>query len=304
LYANKYFRPVPVFLRPEPIVLGYVRPTILADALACLAQGNVRIAAGCTDLYPATTFQSLPGNILDITAIEVLRGVSTDDAHYRIGAATTWTDIIRTDLPSGFDQLKQAAREVGSVQIQNAATIGGNLCNASPAADGVPALLVLDARVELSAKSGKRTIPLADFITGPRQTTLQPDELLTAVLIPTTSAQGRSVFLKLGARKYLVISIAMVAARLREKNGHIADAAISVGSCSAVAARLRNIETLLVGKAVDPNLATKITNASVRRNLSPISDTRGDAGYREEAAAELVRRAVGQLLAKRKPVAA
>ena len=204
--------------------------------------------------------------------------------------------MLKADLPASFDQLKQAAREVGSVQIQNAATVGGNLCNASPAADGVPALLVLDAVVELSARSGTRTLALSDFIKGPRQTALASDELLTAVLIPHSSTTGNSVFLKLGARKYLVISIAMVAARLTVEDGAVTDAAIAVGACSAVATRLTEIETGLIGKPAGPELADSIPDAAVARTLDPISDPRGDAAYRSAAAAELVRRAVAQLL--------
>lgn len=284
--------------------LGYVRPTNLTDALTCLAAENMQVAAGCTDLFPATGHQHLPGYILDITAIPALRGITAGSDHIRVGAATTWTDLLRADLPSGFVQLKQAAVEIGSVQIQNAATIGGNLCNASPAADGVPPLLAMDARVELTSLSQTRTMPLSDFVKGPRQTALKPDELLTALLIPQASTAGRSVFLKLGARKYLVISIAMVAARLVEADGRIADAAIAVGSCSAVATRLRAVETRLIGQAPHPDLVHRIAEGSVRQHLAPISDARSDAAYRGAAAVELVRRAMGRLLAERQPVAA
>ncbi len=276
--------------------MGYVRPTTLNDALTCLAEGDMRVAAGCTDLYPATGFQHLPGNILDITAIDALRGVSAGTDHIRIGAATTWTDVLQADLPPGFRHLKQAAREVGSVQIQNAATVGGNLCNASPAADGVPPLLTLDAAVELRSIAATRTIPLTAFINGPRQTALRHGELLTAVVVPQSSARGRSVFIKLGARKYLVISIAMVAARLIEEQGRVAEAAIAVGSCSAVAARLPAAEAILTGQPARPDLALRITEESVQEHIAPISDARGDAAYRSAAAVELVRRAVGGLL--------
>ncbi len=276
--------------------MAYVRPTELEDALARLATGDRRIAAGCTDLFPATSRQTLTGDILDITAIQSLRGIVRTEAGYRFGTATTWTDILKAELPAGFDQLKLAAREVGSVQIQNAATIGGNLCNASPAADGVPALLVLDAAVELSSQSGTRTLPLSEFITGPRQTALRSDELLSAILIPDGSIAGNSVFLKLGARKYLVISIAMVAARILVDNGRIADAAIAVGACSAVATRLSEIESGLIGQAAGPDFANSISDDAVAQYLDPISDPRGDAAYRSSAAAELVRRAIRQLL--------
>ena len=113
-------------------------------------RGAWRILAGGTDFYPALGAKPLRENVLDINGLAELRGIAETPAHIVIGARTTWTDIVRAPLPPAFDALKQAAREVGSVQIQNAGTVAGNICNASPAADGVPALLVLDAEVELA----------------------------------------------------------------------------------------------------------------------------------------------------------
>ena len=139
------------------------------------------------------------------------------------------------------------------MQIQNAGTIGGNLCNASPAADGVPPLLALDAEVELASAAGTRRLPLAAFLHGPRRTARRPDELLTAVLIPAAATEGRSAFLKLGARRYLVISIAMVAARLATADGRVTAAALAVGACGPVATRLPAVEAALVGHPPDPS---------------------------------------------------
>ena len=137
---------------------AYHRPETLGDALALLAETPVTLAAGCTDLFPATELQELPGAVLDLTAIADLRGVCTTSEGWRIGATTTWSDLIAADLPPAFDMLKQAAGEVGSVQIQNAGTIAGNLCNASPAADGVPPLLALDAVVEIGRASCRERV--------------------------------------------------------------------------------------------------------------------------------------------------
>src|SRR5690606_35270448 len=123
--------------------------------------------------------------------------------------------------------------------IQNMASVAGNLCNASPAADGVPGLLVLDAEVELRSASATRTLALGDFILGNRKTALRPDEMVTAIRVPKTSTDGASAFEKLGARRYLVISIAMAAVRVvADDDGRVSSAAIAVGSCSAVAQRL------------------------------------------------------------------
>ena len=193
------------------IIASYLRPTTLTQAVAALATGEARILAGGTDFYPALGERVVKGTVLDVSGLKELRGVSREPDHFRIGGLTTWSDIIRAPLPHCFDALKSAAREVGSVQIQNRGTVAGNLCNASPAADGVPPLLALDAGVELISNAGMRRMPLADFIVGNRKTLRKPDELLTAILIPRMLEDAPSAFLKLGARRYLVISIAMVA---------------------------------------------------------------------------------------------
>lgn len=274
----------------------YHRPETLDDALTLLARTQARVAAGCTDLFPATERPSLTGPVLDVTAIPTLRGIQRDEDFIRIGATTTWTDVIGADLPPAFDMLKEAAREVGSAQIQNAGTIAGNLCNASPAADGVPCLLALDAEVELTSVRGRRCLPLSAFITGVRETVCAADELVTAVLVPATATRGQSRFLKLGARKYLVISIAMVAVRLDTTAGQIANAAIAVGACSAVATRLPKLETALIGQALDPGIVSRVTEPSVADALNPIDDIRADATYRTIAATHLIRRALSTLV--------
>ena len=126
---------------------AYHRPDTLQGALDVLAERPVTIAAGCTDLFPATQGRTLTGPVLDITGIAGLRGIKREEGGFRIGATTSWTDVIRAELPPAFDMLKQAAREVGSVQIQNSGTVAGNICSASPAADGMPCLAALDAEV-------------------------------------------------------------------------------------------------------------------------------------------------------------
>jgi CO/xanthine dehydrogenase FAD-binding subunit len=188
--------------------------------------------------------------------------------------------------------LKAAAREIGSIQIQNRATVAGNLCNASPAADSVPPLLTLDAEVELASQVGIRRLPLADFIAGNRKTLLQPGEILSHVFVPRAIENAASTFLKLGARRYLVISIAMVAAVIqRSSTGHITDARVCVGSCSAVARRLRELELKLIGAPARAGLGLLAT-AHHLGDISPINDVRATAAYRRDAALTLVRRAL------------
>ncbi len=275
---------------------SYARPGTLTEALDLMAQGGRRLLAGGTDLYPGAG-PSLSGDILDLTGVDRFTGLgSAADGGLRIGACTKWTEIAEADLPPALDALRAAARQVGGRQIQNAGTIGGNLCNASPAADGVPPLLAVDAEVELVSPRGTRHLPLADFITGPRRTALCPDEALAAVVIPQASLTGGSAFVKLGARAYLVISIAMVAARIVTEGGRVREAAIAVGACSAVARRLPAVEAALKGAAVS-EAAGRIDPADVAAALAPIDDVRATAAYRAGAAAELVHRAVTEAMA-------
>jgi CO/xanthine dehydrogenase FAD-binding subunit len=280
---------------------SYSKPKTLNEATTLLASGRARILSGGTDFYPALGDGVIRDNVVDISSLGQLRGVSTEPEFIRIGGLTTWTDILRTPLPPCFDALKSAAREVGAVQIQNRGTVAGNLCNASPAADGVPPLLALDAEVELTSRSHIRKIPLAEFIVGNRKTLRRPDELLTAVLIPRDLENAASVFLKLGARRYLVISISMVAVMLQwDRNlsllrnagneRKVLAARIAVGSCSAVAQRLHGLEQDLVGSQVS-GIAARVRPEHMA-GLTPIDDVRATADYRVEASLRLVQRAL------------
>jgi len=278
-------------LRPR-----YLRPQGLEDAVAALADGRYTVLAGGTDVYPARVGRAFDEDVLDITALKGLRGIEDLGEVFRLGALTTWTDVLRAPLPPWFAALKQAAREIGGVQIQNAGTLCGNLCNASPAADGVPPLLAMDAEVELASRAGTRRLSLDDFILGNRQTARRADELMTAIIVPKPSERARSTFLKLGARKYLVISIVMVATLLDlDERGRIAKARVAVGSCAARAHRLPAVEAALAGQPFDGELLARIGEEQLDP-LTPIDDLRGSAGYRREAAVALIRRSLAALL--------
>ncbi|MDA0224930.1 MAG: xanthine dehydrogenase family protein subunit M [Proteobacteria bacterium] len=275
--------------------MPYLRPTSCDEALRHLAQRGFIVLAGGTDHFPAQVGRPPASDVLDITAIKELRGIMTTDGGWRIGATTSWTTLLETSLPPLFDGLKQAAREVGGVQIQNAGTVAGNLCNASPAADGVPPLLALDAQVELLSAQGARTLPLAAFITGPRQTARRGDELVGAILIPRPPHTAASRFLKFGARRYLVISIAMVSAVVTHQAGIVRTARVAVGSCSPVARRLPTLEAALVGAPFSVGLGAR-AQAEHLQGLSPIDDVRGDAAFRRDTALVLVRRCLSELV--------
>ncbi|MCA3565420.1 MAG: FAD binding domain-containing protein [Methylocystis sp.] len=287
----------------------YLRPATLSEALANLdvdarnppanPLDRLGILAGATDFFPAAAarqawFQPTPANILDISAIAELRGVTTGPDGVRIGALATWTDVINSALPPAFDALKQASRQVGGVQIQNRGTLAGNLCNASPAADGVPPLLALDAEVELVSAAGSRRLPLADFILSNRRTALRPDELMVAIHVPKPADSERSLFLKLGARAYLVISIASAAVNLAcDEAGRITRARIAAGACSAAPQRLPELERRLAGLPIAD--AAQAVDPGVLAPLSPIDDIRASAGYRLAAVETLLRQAFDAL---------
>lgn len=260
----------------------FAQPRTLEEALALLAAGDATILGGGTDIYPAHAGRPLPRNMVSLSRIAGIRGIEDCGSHVRIGGGATWSDILRVPLPEGFAALKLAAREVGSVQIQNRGTIAGNLCNASPAADGIPPLLALDAAVELTSAADVRRLPLSEFIIGYRRTARQPGEILTAVILPKSG--GHSVFVKLGARRYLVISIIMVAALVeRTRDGAIASARVAVGAASPVAQRLSALERDLEGLASSIRPSTIVTPQHVA-GLTPIDDVRSTARYRLEAA--------------------
>ncbi|MEW5880804.1 MAG: FAD binding domain-containing protein [Pseudomonadota bacterium] len=279
--------------------MTYERPDRLDAALAALARAPHLVLAGGTDVYPAAVGRTLERPILDLSALDAMRGVTVVDGALRIGALTTWSEIARLPLPRHCAALAQAAREIGGLQIQNRGTIGGNLCNASPAADGIPPLLALDASVELASATGVRTLPVAQFVLGNRRTACRPDELLVAVRVPARSPAAASTFLKLGHRRYLVISIAMVAVVLDfDAAGRVAYCGVAVGACSAAAQRLPVLESGVLGAArgeVSARATALLSQPAALAPLSPIDDVRGTRAYRLDAVRRLLARALTEL---------
>ena len=275
---------------------AYLRPDRIDDALGALAERAWTLIAGGTDVYPARVGRFVDDDVLDVTALPELRTISVGDGMVRIPALATWTDVVHAALSPAFDGLKAAARAIGGVQIQNRGTVVGNLCNASPAADGLPNLMALDSQVELRSSGGVREVPVGEFVIGNRRTIRRPDELVTAVLVPLPGVAARSTFLKLGSRAYLVISIAMVAVVVElDHGGRVSVARIVVGACSEVPQRIAAAEARLAGRLADPSVAGEIVAADLA-GLAPIDDVRGTAAYRRAAALTLVRRAVAEVL--------
>lgn len=271
--------------------MGYLRPCRLEDALAALSAGPVVVLAGGTDHFPSRVGHTPPEDILDITALPGLRAIERRGDGWWIGCGATWTDVIEAGLPSVFDGLVSAARQIGGAQVQNAGTVVGNVCNASPAADGVACLMAMEAEVELACHAGRRGLRIDDFVLGNRSIARSSDELVLGIRVPApipTTGAVKSAFVKLGARKYLVISIAMVAVVAVIEAGRIRRARIAIGACGPRAERLPELEASLVGQRIE---CPDVDPAHFAR-LTPIDDIRAPASYRRMAAVEITRRAL------------
>ncbi len=273
-------------------------PDNLTSALASMAT-PAKVIAGCTDFYPGLKVGHVPDRIVDVSKVSEMVGITKTSPGWRIGASTTWSEIIDYPFPPAFDGLKAAGKEVGSIQIQNSGTIAGNICNASPAADGIPPLLTLEAMVEVQSVGSKRLLNLEDFVLGPREVDLTTNELVTAIWVPEIQNNTSSSFLKLGSRKYLVISIAMVAVTVTiSPQGLIEFLNISVGSCSPVARRLLTLEEKLTGLKASDLLQYIPVEEKDLTALSPITDVRGTTEYRQSAVIELCQSAIGEAIKK------
>jgi CO/xanthine dehydrogenase FAD-binding subunit len=278
-------------------VPAYVAPTRLADALDVLRTGSYVVVAGATDHYPARVGRAPDEDVLDVSRVADLGTFGGDGDGWWIPATTTWSEIRETALPPLFDGLKEAAATIGGIQIQNRGTVVGNVANASPAADGIPTLMALEATVELASSRGLRRVALGEFVTGNRATVRATDELVTGIHVPVPRGDARSAFEKLGARTSLVISIVMASGVVvLDPGDRIVDARVAVGACSPVARRLTSLEARLRGRPAHADLAEEPRRDDLAP-LSPIDDIRGTADYRIDASLTLVRRLLGRLVA-------
>ncbi len=254
------------------------------------------LLAGGTDLYPSIEHGHRFAGLIDLSRIDALRApLRIEDGHCILPALTTWDALRRADLPPLFDALKAAAADVGGRQIQNTGTLGGNLCNASPAADGNTVLLALDASVRLAGTAGWRDLPLAAFLLGNRRTALRPDELVESVRVPLRVGRHASIFRKLGARRYLVISIVMACVVLEDDgNGRARGVRVAVGACADRPLRLATLERRLEGMPL-AQLRGIALEAGDLACLAPMDDVRGSAAYRMAGARALIESALDAL---------
>ena len=268
-----------------------VVPRALDEALALLRDepGAWRPFAGGTDLMVLLEAGRLEHRkFFSILGLPELRGVGESDGHVRVGALTTYTEVRRSELLARlFPLLGRAARETGGVAIQNRGTLGGNIANASPAADTPPALLAYDARVELVSASGTRLVPYGEFHTGYRQTVMRPDELIAAVLLPRPAEGARHFYRKVGTRRAQAISKVCFAGLAEAEGGALREVRVALGSVAPTVLRCRRTEAVLRGRRPDAGL-TEAAREELAREMAPIDDLRSTARYRTRVAQNLL----------------
>lgn len=280
---------------------AYHRPATLDEAVGLLMadEGGIRPLAGGTDLSVGIRHRHIrPRAVVDLKSIPALApAIQHAEDCTAISALSVMTDLEEDERIAGrFPALVEAAAVVGSVQIRNRATLVGNLCNASPAADTPPVLIALGASVVVWGPRGERLLPMHDFIAGYRRTSLRAGELVTGVRIPVPRRRAGSKFLKLGRRRALEISVACAAASVElADDGTIAAAGIGVGSVAPCTMRARRAEEMLVGERPGPGLLAAAGEAALEV-CSPIDDVRGSGEYRRAMLPVLVSRALAHAI--------
>lgn len=274
----------------------YWAPRSLPDALEHLRGGEVTILAGGTDLMPQSHAGrvTLKRGLLNVRRVPELHAVEVVDGAVRIGALCTITELMGDPLiRERFGILAEACDHFASDQLRNAATIGGNVCNASPAGDTLVPLLVLDAEAELASKPNgtvkTRHVPLVDFFAGPGKTARRPDELLCALRLPLPPEGFVGRFYKFGARPALDISAISIGIGGVRRGGRFAHARLAYGAVAPVPMRARKAEAALEGATLDASGIKSVASAA-RDEVRPIDDVRASAWYRRELVYNMTRR--------------
>jgi carbon-monoxide dehydrogenase medium subunit len=274
-------------------VFDYHRPLTLREACEKLALPDARILAGGTDLIPQLReARRHAAHVVDLKRLpECLEITLQDDASLRIGAAACASLVAsHPDLLARYPAVASSAHLIGSHQIQNRATLGGNICNAAPSADAVPPLIVCDAEVEIAGPAGLRLALLETIFAAPGRTTLAADELLTAIVLPPMPERTASHYLRFTPRREMDIAAAGVAARVTcDAFGVITEARIALASVAPTPIRARSGEAALVGRRLD-DATIEAASTAAMGDARPISDTRASAEYRRELVAVLTRR--------------
>jgi CO/xanthine dehydrogenase FAD-binding subunit len=273
----------------------YIAPMTLEEATEALRAGGATILAGGTDLMPQSKVGKIKigRTLINIRRVAGLGGISRDGASIRIGALATIAELLASDLVQAeLPALWLAADKFASSQIRNAGTVGGNICNASPAGDTLVPLLAYDAKVELATKPNgrveRRTMPLADFLLGPGKTARKADELVTGVLIPAPAAGTIGLFEKFGTRPALDISTVSVGFVGRAKGGKVEAARLVFGAVAPTPIRGKATEEAIVGRQLDDAHIARAADIAAQE-VKPISDVRATAWYRREMIRNLTR---------------
>ena len=275
--------------------MRYVAPASVAEVVALLAgDPHARVFAGATDLVPQMRAgRPEPSVAIDLKRISRLTDVSLTDGTWRIGAAAPTADLtanaaLAADLPG----LVYAGGLIGSDQIQNRASLGGNLCNASPAADSVPSLVVNDAQAVVAGSGGERTVPVIDIPTGPGRTSLQPGEFVVEFLIDRPPPSTSDAYLRLIPRTEMDIAIVGAAARVSlDGDGNCSAAAIALAAVAPTVVLVPAAAEALIGHPADDDALAAVAAAAAEA-ASPIDDKRGTIAYRRQVAGVLAKRAV------------
>jgi len=276
----------------------YISPKTKEEVLQILKQekSEACLVAGCSNVLPYIKDKIISKKLLlDISDIEELNYIKKSEGKLYIGAGTTISDLINSKIiREECNILYQTAEQFADPIIRNSATIGGNLADASPAADIAPPLLVLDAVLEVESMDEKREISLKDFFVGPRKTVLHDDEMITSIKIKDNSINKNGYFIKLGLRQAMAISLATVALILEVEKDKIADVRIAMGSIAPTPLRLIKVERFLKNKKINDELIEEAVK-KVRVEVKPIGDVRASAEYRRYVSGILFKRAFKKL---------
>lgn len=275
--------------------MNYLAPTTVEEATQLLAATpEAKVFAGATDVIPQIRAgRPEPSALVDLKRIDRLTAVSSNGSAWTIGAAAPTADLTsNSELSAEFPGLVEAAGLIGSDQIQNRSSLGGNLCNASPAADSVPAMIVNGVRAVVAGSSGTRTIPVADVVTGPGSTSLADDEFIVEFELDKAPPKTADAYLRMIPRTEMDIAVVGAGARITlDDNGNCASATIALCAVAPTAVRVPDAEAALTGRAIDDEALAAVA-AAASAACNPIDDKRGTIAYRRQVAGVLAKRAV------------
>jgi len=276
---------------------AFFEPTTLAEASRLFAEEHAQLLAGGTDLVIGMkAYTETPESVISLQKIQGLTGINTDGNSINIGAMTKIREVERSaDVQQHHTALAEGASEIGSIQIRNLATIGGNIAHASPAADTVAGLLVADAQVDIASEDGERSVPIAELFTGPGQTVLTPGEIITRFRLP--SPMSGSHYIKHKIREVMDLAFIGVAASVNLDNSVITSARIGLAAVAPTPIRATEAENLLAGNELTAELLAQAGEAAAAAT-SPISDLRCSAEHRREMVDVLTKRTLQEAVAR------